>query len=194
MGVEFGFRGDIGTVQVATAIDQCTIEYRRRPEYPLVDGRVANDVARVWQTVRTLALFPDRRFDELAIREYNRLTALEYEGIRDFLVLHYHATRRDDSELWRACAAMNIPESLQYKMEHFRSRGRLVSTSLELFQNPSWLAVFVGQLVEAQGYDPLVDQRTDIDAARYLGGLRRAIADTAASKWCYRGCDTRSGH
>ncbi|MFM7434087.1 MAG: tryptophan halogenase family protein, partial [Gammaproteobacteria bacterium] len=125
---------------------------------------------------RMLALFPDRRFDELAIREYNRLTALEYEGIRDFLVLHYHATTRDDSELWRTCAAMRIPESLQYKMEHFRSRGRLVSTSLELFQNPSWLAVFVGQLVEAQGYDPLVDQRSDIDAAHYLGGLRRAIA------------------
>ncbi|NDB06693.1 MAG: hypothetical protein EBX95_13400, partial [Acidimicrobiia bacterium] len=130
---------------------------------------------------RMLALFPDRRFDELAIREYNRLTALEYEGIRDFLVLHYHATTRDDSELWRTCAAMRIPESLQYKMEHFRSRGRLVSTSLELFQNPSWLAVFVGQLVEAQGYDPLVDQRTDVDASRYLSGLRRAIAETAAA-------------
>ena len=135
---------------------------------------------------RMLALFPDRRFDELAIREYNRLTALEYEGIRDFLVLHYHATVRDDSELWRACAAMVIPDSLQYKMEHFRSRGRLVSTSLELFQNPSWLAVFVGQLVEAQAYDPLVDQRTDVDASRYLSGLRRAIAETAAAMPTHR--------
>ena len=130
---------------------------------------------------RLLALFPDRHFDELAIREYNRLTALEYEGIRDFLVLHYHATQRDDSELWRACAAMSIPDSLQYKFEHFRARGRLVSTSIELFQNPSWLAVFVGQLIQPKGYEPIVDQRTNVDATRYLAGLRRAIAETAAA-------------
>jgi len=135
---------------------------------------------------RLLALFPDRGFDALAIEEYNRLTRLEYEGIRDFLVLHYHATERNDAELWRYCASMSIPDSLQYKMEHFRARGRLVSTSVELFQNPSWLAVFVGQRVDPRAYDPLVDQRTHVDAAKYLAGLRRAIAETAAAMPSHR--------
>lgn len=136
---------------------------------------------------RLLALFPDRDFDELAIREYNRLTALEYEGIRDFLVLHYHATVRDDAELWRYCASMPIPESLQYKIDHFVARARLVSTSIELFQNPSWLAVMLGQGLTPRAYDPLVDQRPRVEAARHLAGLRRAMADAAAMMPTHRG-------
>lgn len=128
---------------------------------------------------RFLSLFPDRNLDPLAIREYNRLTQLEYEGIRDFLVLHYHATSRDDAPLWRESRAMSIPDTLAYKIAHFRAFGRLVSTNLELFQNPSWLAVLIGQLVWPQRYDPLVDQRTQVDAERALTSLRRTIGEAA---------------
>lgn len=135
---------------------------------------------------RLLALFPDQEFDPLARAEYNRLTALEYEGIRDFLILHYHATSRDDSTLWRECAAMTIPDSLRYRMEHFRARGRLVSTSIELFQNPSWLAVLVGQEVWPERHDAMVEQRTRVDAAARLAGLRQAMAETAAAMPTHR--------
>ncbi|MFZ9085589.1 MAG: tryptophan halogenase family protein, partial [Steroidobacteraceae bacterium] len=135
---------------------------------------------------RLLALFPDQEFDPLARAEYNRLTALEYEGIRDFLILHYHATTRDDSTLWRECAAMTIPDSLRYRMEHFRARGRLVSTSIELFQNPSWLAVLVGQEVWPERHDAMVEQRTRVDAAARLAGLRQAMAETAAAMPTHR--------
>jgi len=128
---------------------------------------------------RLLALFPDRDFDPLAIEEYNRLTQLEYETVRDFLILHYHANERDDSPLWRECAAMSIPTSLKYKLDHFRSYGRIVSTRAELFQNPSWLAVMIGQCVWPQRYDPLVDQRTQVDAASRLAGLRKVIREVA---------------
>ena len=128
---------------------------------------------------RLLALFPDRNLDPLAIEEYNRITRLEYETVRDFLILHYHATQRDDAELWRECAAMSIPDTLQYKIDHFRRYGRIVSTGIELFQNPSWLAVLVGQLVEPERYDPLVDERSHIDGKETLKGLRRIMREAA---------------
>jgi tryptophan halogenase len=128
---------------------------------------------------RLLALWPDRDFDPLGAAEYNRLTCEEYERIRDFLILHYHATLRDDSPLWRQCAAMSIPATLQYKIDQFRARGRLVSEGFELFQNPSWLAVHVGQFVTPARYDPIVDERAHVDADRMLAGIRRVAAEAA---------------
>ena len=135
---------------------------------------------------RLLALFPDRRMDPLAAAEYNRLTAAEYEGIRDFLVLHYHATERDDAPLWRWCAQMDIPDSLAWKLEQFRAGGRLVSTGVELFQNPSWLAVLIGQHVDPAHYDALVDLRTDVDGNARLAGLKRVIAESAEAMPSHR--------
>jgi tryptophan halogenase len=127
---------------------------------------------------RLLALFPDRGLDPLAIEEFNRITANEYERVRDFLILHYHATERDDSELWRYCAQMSIPDELQYKIDHFRRYGRLVSSGLELFQNPSWLAVHVGQLNWPERCEPMVELR-GIDWRPRLESLRRVISEAA---------------
>ncbi|PJA37522.1 MAG: tryptophan halogenase, partial [Lysobacterales bacterium CG_4_9_14_3_um_filter_62_6] len=127
---------------------------------------------------RLLALFPDRDFDPIVAREYNRITELEYARVRDFIILHYHANQRDDAPLWRYTRNMPIPEPLQTKIDHFRRHGRLVAEVLELFQNPSWLAIFIGQEVWPERYDPLVDMRSDIDAARLLSGLHRVIAES----------------
>lgn len=97
--------------------------------------------------MRLLALFPDRQMSPLLAEEYNALTSAEYERIRDFLVLHYKATERRDDDFWRHCADMEIPDRLKYKIEHFRSHGLVVSDERELFTNPSWIAVLIGQNV-----------------------------------------------
>ena len=128
---------------------------------------------------RLLALFPERDFDPLASREFNRITHAEYERIRDFLILHYHATRRDDAPLWRETRAMAIPDTLQYKLDQFRSGGRTVAEPLELFQNPNWLAVLVGQEIWPTRHDPLADMRTQVDATRFLADLRRLMEEAA---------------
>ncbi|WHZ18650.1 MAG: Tryptophan halogenase [Rhodanobacteraceae bacterium] len=129
--------------------------------------------------VRLLALFPDRDFDPLAAREFNRITHAEYERIRDFLILHYHATSRDDAPLWRETRDMSIPDTLQYKIDQFRSGGRTVAEPLELFQNPNWLAVLAGQEIWPVRHDPLADLRAQVDATRFLADLRRLMEEAA---------------
>lgn len=125
---------------------------------------------------RFLALFPNGPNDTLAQQEYNRLTEAEYSATRDFLILHYKATERTDAPLWAYCKHMEIPDSLAYKIAHFREAGRIVANEIELFRNPSWLAVFIGQQVWPETYDPLADMR-GVDGAERLAGLRRVMAD-----------------
>ncbi|MGD9584757.1 MAG: tryptophan halogenase family protein [Lysobacterales bacterium] len=129
---------------------------------------------------RLLALFPDRDFDPILAHEFNRITGTEYERIRDFLILHYHANSRDDAPLWRQTRAMPIPDSLAYKLEHFRHYGRLIIDSIELFQNPNWLAVLIGQEVWPERRDPLLAMRSQVDARSHLAGLRRVMHEAAA--------------
>jgi tryptophan halogenase len=71
------------------------------------------------------------------IDEYNRLTALEYERVRDFLVLHYSASSRDDTEFWRRCRSMDLPEALAYKQAASERTGRIVSLEEVAFPAPA---------------------------------------------------------
>lgn len=130
---------------------------------------------------KLLELFPDRDFDPGTIAEYNKRTQTEFERIRDFLILHYHAGERTDSPLWRYCRSMEIPDTLACKLQHFRAYGRFVSQGYELFQLASWLAVYVGQAVATERYDPLVDARDVSEVRRQLAGIRRVIAAAAES-------------
>jgi tryptophan 7-halogenase len=127
---------------------------------------------------RFLALFPNADASPLSADEYNRLTQDEYEGVRDFIILHYHANSRRDGELWRHCRQMQIPETLRYKWRQFEENGRLVARHMELFTNPSWLAVFLGQGVTPKRYDPLVDLR-GVDGRRYLESIRRSVEEAS---------------
>ena len=130
--------------------------------------------------LRLIALLPDSAMSPLLAREYNAQTTLEYERIRDFLILHYKASERQDSELWRYCAAMPIPDSLQYKIDHFRSHGMLVAEGLELFANPSWIAVYLGQGIVPQRAPALASMRDGVPVAERLAQIRAAMAEAVA--------------
>jgi len=127
---------------------------------------------------KLLAYFPDRGFDPLVIREFNRVAAAEVERIRDFIILHYHLTTRTDGELWQYCAHMPIPDTLQYKIDHFKHFGRLIPGDMDLFGNTSWLAVHIGQMNWPERNDPLANYR-EADGAGYLERLRLAMAQAA---------------
>jgi tryptophan halogenase len=129
---------------------------------------------------KLLALFPDRDFDPLLTEEYNRVAIREIENIRDFIILHYKLTERDDSEMWRYCAAMPVPDPLTYRIEQFKRQGRLIPGEMDLFGNTSWLAVHIGQLNTPQKTDAVLAYRS-IEGAERLAKLSQALQAAALS-------------
>ena len=90
-------------------------------------------------------------------REYNERMRRDYEEIRDFIILHYCVTRRDDTEFWRLCRSLPRPESLNEKIDLFAERGELRIIDDGLFKQPSWQAVLTGMGVIPERYHPFVD-------------------------------------
>jgi tryptophan halogenase len=125
-----------------------------------------------------LELFPHRGFEPADQDEYNRVMDLEFERIRDFLVLHYHANQREESAFWNDRRTAPIPDSLAWKMELFRERGVVAAYRDGFFKEPSWLAVYLGQNVLPVGHDPLVAAVDPAESARVLAELRAAVART----------------
>jgi tryptophan halogenase len=131
--------------------------------------------------IKLLDLWPRGDMDPLLAEQYNQAVGAEYEAIRDFLILHYKCTERNDSAFWRYCRNNSIPDSLSYKMEHFRRSARIILTRGDLFQPPSWLAVFLGQNVIPRDYDPMADLVPDATLSAQLAAMRAEIGRKAAS-------------
>jgi tryptophan halogenase len=127
---------------------------------------------------RLMSLFPTREFKPAEIERYNAMTVREYVDIRDFLVLHYSATERDDSELWRYCRNIVPPDGLAEKLAMFRSSGRVFREHEELFTETSWEAVLIGQGIEPGGYHPVADLLPDDETLKRLASIRATIART----------------
>lgn len=130
---------------------------------------------------RLLTMFPDRSFEPADTARFNRLMQFEYERIRDFLVLHFHATERDDTPYWDYCRNMKIPEYLADKMALFQGRGRIFRENDELFNETSWFAVMVGQGLKPRGHDPLVDELSQAELRDRMAHIKSVIGNAATS-------------
>ncbi|HEU4960485.1 MAG TPA: tryptophan halogenase family protein [Sphingomonas sp.] len=116
---------------------------------------------------RLLKLLPGRTIREPERAEYNRQTDFEIERVRDFLILHYWANRRDEP-FWRACRSVALPDTLQAKIELFEASGAIVREHEELFTEAGWLQVLVGQGIEPTGHHPLADTIAEHDLAEFM--------------------------
>jgi tryptophan halogenase len=121
---------------------------------------------------RLLALFPGKPISPLERDEYNRGMGELYDDVRDFVILHYKATQRDDTELWRYVGGMEVPESLARKIELWRLHGRVFREGYELFGTVSWVAVMLGQNIWPEGYDTVADSLDEAKVAEAMRHMR----------------------
>jgi tryptophan 7-halogenase len=130
---------------------------------------------------RLLSLFPKRDFNRLLAERYNRESVFEYERVRDFLILHYHATERADTPFWNYCRTMDIPDSLREAIDMFRCDGRYFRNGEDFFALPSWVQVMLGQGIVPQGYHPIVDDMPDDKLVELVERMRMTLSDAVAS-------------
>jgi tryptophan 7-halogenase len=124
--------------------------------------------------VRLMKLFPQRGIDPAAVDAYNRESKIEYETIRDFIVLHYHVNERDDSEFWRDMRHLAIPERLQHKIDLFKQTGVIFNEEHDIFRDSSWLQVMMGQGLEPLDYHPAANAMPDQAFLQRMAQLRNA--------------------
>lgn len=127
---------------------------------------------------RLMTFFPTTDFSEPEIAHFNKQNVQDYVDIRDFLVLHYNATERDDSEFWNYCRNLEPPAGLADKLEMFRSSGRIIREHNELFTEASWLAVMTGQGIKPGGWNTANGVIDDAETLKRLAHIRHVVAST----------------
>jgi tryptophan halogenase len=130
--------------------------------------------------VRLMQMFPTSGISQSDIDEYNRQTNVEIEHIRDFIVLHYHVTKRCDTQFWRDCRAMEIPASLRHRIALFGDSGRVFRAPNELFAENSWIQVMLGQGIMPRQHHQAADLMGDAELSGFLEAIRASVDKTVA--------------
>jgi tryptophan halogenase len=125
--------------------------------------------------IRLLRLFPFNGVTPALMDEYNQQSITEVEKIRDFIILHYHQTERNDSPFWQYCRTMSIPDTLAHRIELFKESAHAFQTGDEMFRLESWSHVMLGQRLQPQSYHQLVAGLSSGELSRHLQNIRETI-------------------
>jgi tryptophan halogenase len=128
--------------------------------------------------IRMLQLFPSDGVCQSNIDEYNRQANVEIEHIRDFIILHYHVTNRQDTRFWQECRNNDVPASLRHRLELFKDTGRVFRMPNELFAENSWIQVMLGQGIFPRQHHQTADLMGDKELTQFLENIRAPIART----------------
>ncbi|WOI52667.1 tryptophan halogenase family protein [Parvularcula sp. LCG005] len=129
---------------------------------------------------RLIQLFPFSGITPAIAARYNDQSANDLRQIRDFLILHYKLTERDDSPFWRRCRDMSIPDTLQERIDLFREHGHAYQAPDDLFRVDSWVQVMLGQRARVEGYHRMGHMMSTAQAKSALETMRSNIASTVA--------------
>ena len=125
--------------------------------------------------------FPDRQFDPANIASYNASIGAELERVRDYLILHYQLSTREEP-FWMAARAAAPPEALAQRLALYRGTGRIMVGRDDLFTDLDWFWLFEGLGVTPQDYDPLVDTLDFEQVKRAMLAISQKImTDVAAA-------------
>jgi tryptophan halogenase len=124
---------------------------------------------------RLIHYFPFGGVTPSFIDQYNDDVKAEWESVRDFIILHYAVTDRDDTPFWRGVRTMQLPELLARRIQMFRDRAHAWRVDPELFQLDSWTQVMLGQGIVPANYNRMTQAMPDADLARFLDGIKGAI-------------------
>jgi tryptophan halogenase len=130
--------------------------------------------------IRLMQMFPFAGVAQPDIDEFNQQTQVEFEHIRDFIVLHYHLTARQDTPFWRHCRGMEIPATLAHRIRLFRETGRVFRVPNELFAENSWIQVMLGQGIVPGQYHPVASVMSDAELAAFLNDIKSGVERTVA--------------
>ena len=128
--------------------------------------------------IRLMKFFPHNGINIEEVNEFNRQSKIESESIRDFIILHYKLNNRNDSEFWRACQRMDVPESLLNKIQLFKKTGKVFCNPDDLFTEIAWQQVMIGQGNVPNDHHPLVDTLTDESLVELMDNLKVLINRT----------------
>ena len=131
--------------------------------------------------IRLLQMFPQDGVQEPDMVEFNKQMTDEYLFIRDFVIMHYHVTEREDTPFWRHCKSMAIPDSLQHRLALFKQTGRVFQQAGDVFAENNWTQVMLGQGLMPEQYHPIVDIMSDQELENFLSGLK-ARTDSIVSQ------------
>ena len=130
--------------------------------------------------IRLLRLLPSGNISQANIDEYNQQTAHEIERIRDFIILHYHVTERDDSPFWQHLKTMEIPESLKHRIDLFQQSANVFQSEHDVFQVDSWVQVLLGQGVLPSQYHPSVNTMPIEELNQFLSSYKNGVSNAVA--------------
>lgn len=125
--------------------------------------------------IRLMQMFPYGGIVESDRTEFNRQMDDEFRYIRDFIIMHYHVTERTDTEFWRRCRDMDIPESLHHRLDLFRDTGRVFEEDRDIFRENSWVQVMMGQGIEPKSYHPIVDMMDEPELRQFMQLQRQKV-------------------
>lgn len=124
---------------------------------------------------KLLTMFPQDHIIDFMVDRFNREMEHEYTDVKDFLIAHYKVTDREDTEFWRYVKHMEIPATLQEKLDTFQRRGEVMVKMDELFKEQSWFSVLVGQGMFPEAYHPIADVVSEDDLRIRLTQIRTGI-------------------
>jgi tryptophan halogenase len=123
--------------------------------------------------IRLLQMFPKEGIEQPDVVEFNKQMTDEYVFIRDFVIMHYHITEREDTAFWRHCKSMAIPDSLQHRLDLFKQTGRVFQQAGDVFAENNWTQVMLGQGLIPDQYHPIVDMMSDSELENFLSNLKQ---------------------